>query len=86
MMSVIYKTQFFDGGKGRTWDRQIFLLAQAAKRVTDMHCALRDPYCGLAIDLEPTQEKMQTAIQVLNHALIETDVFMSGYIQGKNEE
>ena len=82
----IYKTQFFDGGEGRTWERQIFLLARAAKRVSDMHCALRDPDCGLALDLEPTQEKMQFAIQRLNQAIIETDVFMSGYIQRRNEE
>lgn len=80
---TIYKPQF--ANSAREWHRQLFLLAQASKRVTDMHHAINHPDSGLAIDLEPTKEKMQTCIQALNRIIIETDVYMAGYIQGTKD-
>lgn len=80
---TIYKPQLADAP--REWHRQMFLLAKAAKRVTDIHHGLKYPDSGIAIDLEPTEENMQTAIQCLNRTIMETDVYMAGYVQGRKE-
>ncbi len=81
---IRYKMQIHDSP--RTIEQQLLLLAQDAQRLLDIEHAISYPGSGIAEDVKPTPEKRHHRKRNLQRRVVETDIFMSGYLAGQQKK